>query len=234
MPSSRSRHREKSSNEEQTTEPEILHQVGRAVLAYSLKHLGGQDSSTRDHDQDKPRTRSDSGKDGTHDTAHTSSRSRGSGSRSDSSDLHHIMSQLAVGIFGFGIRQYLHHRRQAKKNSAAAGSGKGGRKRSTNDNEEDARRPMDPELVAALESLTAELRGTSQSISTIANSAPSHKNCEVKSRLEAEADTIQGEIANIQMGINNMKNLHGGMERDAGVSQRRRRRERSTGTRRTL
>ena len=226
--------RERSSGKNSSESPEILHQLGRAVLAYSMKRMSGQDNSSSDsrsaerHDRDSSRRNRSSA--GQRDRSTERTGSREPGTRSDSSDLHHIMGQVAVGLVGYGVRQYLRQRKQAKQRAATAGQPRqsrqpdgtsrgwpgvmGGWSKGTNGN-----RSADPELAAALESLSVELESTSRSIRRLTNNPPCHKSCEVHQRLKASADGIQGSIAGIQTSVNNIKNLHGGLERNRGAGE---------------
>lgn len=198
--------------------PEILHQLGRAVLSYSLKKLSEQkeqknpsnsrsQSSRRKSSRSKPREPSSTSKRG-------SSRDL---PRSDSGDMHALVSQLAVGVFAFGIRALIRRRKEAKK-AAAASAQAGARSVSgesggTGDKKAGAG-AVDPELSAALDSVTQELQGASDSIRRLAHSAPptSHRDCMVRDALVADADRLSGSLANVQASIHNMKNLHPGLE----------------------
>lgn len=256
---------------------ELLHQLGRAVLSYSMRRLSGQGKSPLPKPGSKEREKSNSpsksrdDRDGDYRSSSRRSRSRaGSASRtrqrdrtrdrdrdqdsspyqsrdrapaasarSDSSDLYHLLGQVAVGLFGYGIRQYLHHRKVSKQRAAIGrparrrpgdaftgpnqntrgqrtrgfggwgfGSGSGNDKRRPSD------RGADPELAAALESITADLEGTSKTIRKLAGRSPPHK-CDLHQRLRDEADGIQAGIERVQTSVNNVRNLHGGLRNAA-------------------
>ncbi|KAK4443271.1 hypothetical protein QBC34DRAFT_259785, partial [Podospora aff. communis PSN243] len=70
----------------------------------------------------------------------------------------------------------------------------------------------DPELSSALESLTAELQGTSDSIRRLTRNKPSHRNCEVYRGLVESEARIQARLSGLQTSVNNMRNLHPGLE----------------------
>lgn len=226
--------RERSSGKSSSESPEILHQLGRAVLAYSMKRMSGQDTSTSTsgsrsagrHDRDSSRRSRSSPGQKDRGTDRTSSHEPDT-ARGDSSDLHHIMGQVAVGLVGYGVRQYLHQRKKSKQQAATArqpgqsrqkegtsrgwpGVGAWSKDSSTNTN---GNRSADPELAAALESLSGELESTSRAIRRLTNNPPCHKSCEVHHRLKANADGLQGSIADIRTSVNNIKNLHGGLEK---------------------
>lgn len=209
--------------------PEILHQFGRAILSYSLKKLSEQkapsksrsQSSRRKSSRSKPREPSSASKRG-------SSRDL---PRSDSGDMHALVSQLAVGVFAFGIRALIRRRKEAKKKAAAAAAAAGTRSvpgdpGGAGDKKVGAG-AVDPELSAALDSVTQELQGVSDSIRRLAHSAPppSHRDCMVRNALVADADRLTGSLANMQASIHNMKNLHPGLEQGMRSRQQSTRRE---------
>ncbi|KAK3296541.1 uncharacterized protein B0H64DRAFT_374615 [Chaetomium fimeti] len=222
MPSSR-RSPRPGSSEPKTSKapPEILHLLGRAVLAYSLKKLSEQkqkppsksrsQSSRRKSSRSKPREPSSTSKRG-------SSRDM---PRSDSGDMHALVSQLAVGVFAFGIRAFIRRRKEAKKKAkAAAAAAQAGARSVPGEpggagDKKAGGGAVDPELSAALDSVTQELQGASDSIRRLARSAPPplHRECAVRDALEADADRLTGSLANMQASIHNMKNLHPGLER---------------------
>lgn len=121
-----------SSNKNET--PEIIQQLARAALVYSLKRLTRQDSTEKasSASRSQPRSRSahadkhsaDERDRGTAVKARDSSRASQHSPRSrdrdrdgtrDGDDLHDVMGQLAVGILGFGIRHFLHQRKKKEK-----------------------------------------------------------------------------------------------------------------------
>jgi hypothetical protein len=85
---------------------------------------------------------------------------------------------------------------------------------------------IDPELSAALDTVTKELQGATESIRRLAYAVPpsSHRDCEVRDALVADAERLSGSLVNMQASINNMKNLHPGLE--ARAEKRRRDRAR--------
>ncbi|KHE79669.1 hypothetical protein GE21DRAFT_3935 [Neurospora crassa] len=116
----------RGSNNNETRE--IIQQLARAALVYSLKRLTRQDladkgstsqqilrsrsahEDSQTHERDRGTTtkaRDSSG------VSHRSDRDQ-DGSR-DGNDLHDVMGQLAVGILGFGIRHFLHQRKKKEK-----------------------------------------------------------------------------------------------------------------------
>ncbi|KAJ4286610.1 hypothetical protein N0V88_007972 [Collariella sp. IMI 366227] len=137
--------------------------------------------------------------------------------RSDSGDMHSLVSQLAVGAFAFGIRHIIRRRKEAKKQAAAAatvqssavpaaavrgvGSILGQGRRSGE---------IDPELSAALDSVTKEVQGATESIRRLAYSAPSssHRDCAIRDELVKDAERLTRSLANIQTSVHNMRNLH--------------------------
>ncbi|KAH6839608.1 hypothetical protein B0I37DRAFT_237949 [Chaetomium sp. MPI-CAGE-AT-0009] len=216
MPSSRRSRPGSSEPKNSKAPPEILHLLGRAVLAYSLKKLSEQkapsksrsQSSRRKSSRSKPREPSATSKRG-------SSRDL---PRSDSGDMHALISQLAVGALGFGIRALIRRRKEAKKKAAAAAAQAGarsvpGESGGAGDKKAGAG-AVDPELSAALDSVTQELQGASESIRRLAHSAPPplHRECAVRDALVADADRLTGSLANMQASIHNMKNLHPALE----------------------
>jgi hypothetical protein len=208
----------------------MLHKLGRAALAYSLKKLAEQKAQS--HDRSKS-SRRKSSRSKTRDRSSTSKRgsSRGDLPRGDS-DMHAVISQLAVGIFAFGTRYLIKRRRDAKRKAAAAAAKAAATTRDMGPGGQGpGQRPaaaVDPELSAALDSVTRELQGASESIRRLAHSAPpAHRDCVVRDALVADADRLNGSLANMQASIHNMKNLHPGLEPP------RRRRDRVLGRERT-
>ncbi|KAH6627339.1 hypothetical protein F5144DRAFT_548815 [Chaetomium tenue] len=233
MPSSRRSPRPGSSGGKKDSKvpPEILHQLGRAVLSYSLKKLSEQKASS------KPRSQSSQRKSSRSKPREPSSASKRGSSRdlprSDSGDMHALVSQLAVGVFAFGIRALIRRRKEAKKKAAAAAAAAQAGTRSVSGEPGGARDKkagagaVDPELSAALDSVTQELQGASDSIRRLAHSAPppSHRDCMVRDALVADADRLSGSLANMQASIHNMKNLHPGLEQGMRSRQQSTRRE---------
>lgn len=212
--------------------PEILRQLGRAVLSYSLKRLN-QQRNTRSRQRD-PSSRQRSSRSQNRDTSGARD-GRGSSrdlSRGDS-DMHNLLSQVAVGVFAFGVRHLIHRRREAKRQAQAAAqvNPRGGVTAGQ------VQRPgaIDPELSAALNTVARELQGASDSIRRLASSAPSHRNCAVRDALVADADRLHRSLANMQTSINNMRNLHPGLDkrRDLNRPERSRRQEKDGRRRRT-
>lgn len=222
MPSSR-RPAAASSSPPSGQPPEILSQLGRAVLSYSLKKLNEQKARTRSREQSSRRKPSRSK---TRDASRRSDRatSRGDMPRGDSGDMHTLVSQLAVGAVAFGIRHFIRRRREAKRQAAAASSARANTARGLNDHSESPglSPAVDPELSAALDTVTRELQGASDNIKRLAHSAPSHRNCDVRNALVADAEKLTGSLANMQASIHNMRNLHPSLERERrrGRSQR--------------
>ncbi len=215
--------------------PEILHQLGRAVLFYSLKKLNEQQNPPQ-----PPQPAHTSRPRSSHSKARaSSSTSKRGGSRDNprsdsggSSEMHTLISQLAVGVLAFGIRQLIRRRREAKRKADAAGTtaprgaftGAGGPKQTS----AAAAAVVGPELSAALETVTRELQGASESIRRLAYAAPpqSHRECAVREALVKDADRLSGSLANMQTSIHNMRNLHPGLEREKGRGRGRERERR--------
>ncbi|KAK3301829.1 uncharacterized protein B0T15DRAFT_324695 [Chaetomium strumarium] len=223
MPSSR---RRKSPARSSGVAPEILHQLGRLALSYSLKKLSEPRAQARQRDQSaRQRSRHSKTRNG------SSASKRGSSSRdmprsdssSSSDDLHGLVSQLAVGAVAFGIRQVVRRRREAKRQAAAAAQATAAERSATSG--PDA--AIDGELSAALDAVTRELQGACESIRRLAYSAPpSHRNCEVRDALAADAERLSGSLANMQASIHNMRNLHPRLDGAKSVVRGRSRRER--------
>ncbi|KAL2155679.1 hypothetical protein VTH82DRAFT_421 [Thermothelomyces myriococcoides] len=185
MASSRHSKRARSKSESSGEPPEILQQVGRAVLAYTLKKLS--ERQAKSEAPAESRSRSVQRKSSRTRARDPSSASGGSSSRdlrrSDNDDVHALISQLVVGAFGFGIRALVRRRKEAKKKkaaaaAAAAAAAQSGR-RPTKGRHDVGTYAVDPELSAALDSVTAELQNASDSIRRLAHSAPppSHRDC---------------------------------------------------------
>ncbi|KAK4236345.1 hypothetical protein C8A03DRAFT_16997 [Achaetomium macrosporum] len=226
MPSSR-RRAAKSPTPRSGVAPEILHQLGRAVLSYSLKKLSEPKPQSRHRDPSSRRSSSHSKKREASSTSKRGSSSRDM-PRSDSSssdDLHGLISQLAVGAVAFGVRHFVRRKREAKREAAAAAAAQA----STTERGV-ARGPdaaIDGELSAALDSVTRELQRAAESIRRLAYSAPpSHRDCEVRDALAADAERLSGSLANMQASIHNMRNLYPGLDRGKPASRGRRGRER--------
>lgn len=247
--------------------PEIIQQLARAALVYSLKRLSRQDSAEKSSSASRqhPRSRSaheerqpnerDRGittkaRDSSR-ASHRSDRDRGQdrdGSR-DGNDLHDVMGQLAVGILGFGIRQFLHQRKkkeEKEKNkikpplySTTAGqgprpsgdypytsyadylaatsnnnAGAGTRSRSLPTDGPGAEAIS---LATTLDSLKKELRTTSEALAELTSKPPSHKKCEVHEALAKRAEGIRASIDNLEMAVNNVRNLHPEIDDALGV-----------------
>ncbi|KAL2128013.1 hypothetical protein VTI74DRAFT_9845 [Chaetomium olivicolor] len=246
MPSSRratrSPPRHPSDPPKSSAPPEILHQLGRAVLSYSLRKLSEQQkerSRSRQDGRSSSRPRPSRSRSKPRDPSNTSKRgSSGDLPRSDSGDMHSLISQLAVGIVAFGIRHIIRRRKEAKKQAAAAaaqstattaargvgsilGQGQG-------------QGAVDPELSVALDTVTKELQGATETIRRLASSAPSsHRDCAVRDALVKDAERLTGSLANIQASVHNMRNLHPGLDQERGQArvrtERRSRRERERG-----
>ncbi|KAK3339662.1 hypothetical protein B0T25DRAFT_618181 [Lasiosphaeria hispida] len=201
MPS-HGRHSRSPSRGRTRKKPEVLQQLGRAVLSYSLSRLAKTSGSSSKKDKDRSHSRRRS-------RSHSAERGS-SGPTRDNSDLHKHMTQLAAGVLAFGVKQYMAHRREKKKKSAASQT----RQPPPQDRGLfSSGRRSDAELSSALGSLTAELQGTSEAIRRLARQPPSHRNCEVYQGLVANADRIQAQLENLQASANNMRNLHPGLAR---------------------
>ncbi|KAK1778781.1 hypothetical protein QBC45DRAFT_157785 [Copromyces sp. CBS 386.78] len=248
--------------------PEIIQQLARAALVYSLKRLTRQDSAEKaSTSRQQPRSRSAHGDKqpnerdrGTTIKARDSSRASHRSDRDrdrdrdgtrDGNDLHDVMGQLAVGILGFGIRHFLHQRKKKEKEeknkikpplystittqgprpsgeypytsyadylaatSNTTGIGTGTRSRSL---------PTDGpgteaiSLATTLDSLKKELRTTSEALAELVNKTPSHKKCEVHDALAKRAEGIRASIDNLEMAVNNVRNLHPEIDHDRGAA----------------
>ncbi|AEO69767.1 499a52b2-1968-4e93-8be2-86611eca12a1 [Thermothielavioides terrestris] len=203
--------------------PEILHQLGRAVLSYTLKKLNEQTTQGGPREQSSRRRSSRSR---TRDASRGGDRASSRGGdlpRSDSSDMHALISQLAVGLCAFGIRHLIRRRREAKRRAAAEGAAgaattardvRSGRGQSQGQRQgRQGSAAVDPELSAALDTVTRELKGASESIRRLARTAPSHRRCDVRDALVADAERLSGSLANVQASIHNMRNLHPALDR---------------------
>lgn len=238
-PTTGSRPRESSNDQDSGRSPEILRQLGRAVLSYSLRRLSQQNEKRNGQDDPGPRQRSRSSRRWNRDasTAGTDQGSRRDLPRGDS-DMHNLLGQAAVGIIAFGVRQLVRRRREAKRraNKAAAQASPGGG--ADGKGQQQPGGTVDHELLAALDSVSRDLQGASDSIGRLAYSAPSHRNCEVRDALAVEADRLHRSLGNMQASINNMRNLHPGLDQGRRVSrpertQRRGRAEKDGHRRRT-
>ncbi|KAK4177812.1 hypothetical protein QBC36DRAFT_309760 [Triangularia setosa] len=232
MSSQHSRHTRKSSFKRPNDgiKPvEVLSQVGRVALPFILTKLAQQQEkkqrqqererdsirkpsssrskssresgtpapsttgrSTRSHDRDKDRARDSEGPDD--DTPR------------DDSDLHGVISQVAVGLVAFGARKLIQRRKEAKRAAASAAQTARASHRGAGGNMS----PADAELSRALEATAVELQGASESIRRLANSGSKnhHRKCEVRDELVKDAERLEGSLASIQTGIHNMRNLH--------------------------
>ncbi|KAK0736378.1 hypothetical protein B0T21DRAFT_289140 [Apiosordaria backusii] len=234
MSSQRTRRTRKSSSKraDDGLKPvEILSQVGRVALPFILTKLAQQQeekqrqqekererarkpSSSRSRSRNRSVTRAPStagpsttsrDKDRNRDRGRDSEGPDDTSSRNDS-DLHGVISQVAVGLVAFGARKLIQRRKEAKRAAASAvqttqanGRGAGGNMN-----------PADAELSRALEATAVELQGASESIRRLANSRPTshHRKCEVRDELVKDAERLEGSLASIQTGIHNMRNLH--------------------------
>ncbi|KAJ4414994.1 hypothetical protein N0V85_002902 [Neurospora sp. IMI 360204] len=245
--------------------PEIIQQLARAALVYSLKRLTRQDSADKGSTSRlQPRSRSAHGDNqpnerdrGTTAKARDSSRASRRSDRDrdgtrEGNDLHDVMGQLAVGILGFGIRHFLHQRKKKEKEeknkikpplyatTATQGprpSGEypytsyadylaatGATGNNTNANNTRSRSlPTDGlgaeeiSLATTLDSLKKELRTTSEALEELTRNPPSHKKCEVHETLAKRAEGIRLSIDNLEMAVNNVRNLHPEIDEDRGV-----------------
>ncbi|KAK3494279.1 uncharacterized protein B0T23DRAFT_104661 [Neurospora hispaniola] len=243
---------------------EIIQQLARAALVYSLKRLTRQDLA------DKGSTsRQNLGSRSAHEDSQSQERDRGTttkardssgashridrdrdGSR-DGNDLHDVMGQLAVGILGFGIRHFLHQRKKKEKEKnkikpplyATTAATQGPPRRpsgeypytsyadylaATSNHTGASTRPRslptdDPEpaaisLATTLESLKKELRATSEALADLVNKPPSqNKKYNVHEALAKRAEGIRVSIDNLEMAVNNVRNLHPEIDEDRGV-----------------
>ncbi|KAK4098953.1 hypothetical protein N658DRAFT_395770, partial [Parathielavia hyrcaniae] len=202
--------------------PEIVHQLGRVALAYSLKKLSEQ-KALSNQQRSRSSRRGSSHRQPSEKRDHSSTSKRGTGRdlpRSDSSEMHALASQLAVGVLAFGIRHLVRRRREAKSKAAEAASKTTGQTagRAVNGNSSSGQDSggsanMDSEMSAALDAVAKELQGATESIQQLAYAAPpSHRDCAVRDALVADAERLSGSLANMQASINNMRNLHPGLE----------------------
>jgi hypothetical protein len=130
----------------------------------------------------------------------------------------------------FGIRQVVRRRREAKRQAAATAAA-AAQATATAQRSVTCGGPaeiVDGELSAALDAVTRELQAVSESIRRLAYSSapPSHRNCEVRDALAADADRLSGSLANMQASIHNMTNLHPGLDGAKPAVRGRVRRER--------
>lgn len=229
---SKSSNRGRSPTRTARESPEVLHQLGRAVLAYSLRKISER---TRDKRRETHSSRQPPGrrKDMPDETGARDESSRGPSARSDSGELHNLVSQVAVGVLAFGIRQYMHRRREAKREAAATArkpqrpKGPGNHRQPDQQQQRALRSAADLELSTAIDSLTKEVQNASESIRQLAYSAPSHRECAVQEALISDADRLQASLANIQTSANNMMNLHPDLNRPPNPPHKSRRRERT-------
>jgi hypothetical protein len=147
--------------------------------------------------------------------------------------MHNLMSQLAVGIFAFGVRHLIKKRKEAKRQAQTEAAAAPPMRVTGVSMPQGA--VVDQQLSAALDTVAKEVQGASESIRRLAHSAPSHRNCGVRETLVADADKLQGSLGSLQASINNMRNLHPGLEqgRVKPAAERRRRRRRTEGRERT-
>ncbi|KAK4139883.1 uncharacterized protein C8A04DRAFT_40351 [Dichotomopilus funicola] len=232
MPSSQ---RPRSSGPKRSNgQSEILHQVGRTVLAYSLKKLSEQKTQPEPDSRSRSsRSRSKSRHSKAREPSNSSTARRDGSTRgrdlprSNSDEMHSMVSQLAAGVLAVGIRAIVKKRKEAKQKATAnASAEKAIAKSIPGWPGRDPRPGIDPELAAALDAVTHELQGVSESISRLANTAPvsTHPDCAVREALVADAGRLNGSLANIQTSIYNMRNLRPGLSQ--GGQQRGGQRER--------
>ncbi|KAK3905231.1 hypothetical protein C8A05DRAFT_30966 [Staphylotrichum tortipilum] len=238
MPSSR---RLSGSPKRPKVPPEMIHQLSRALLSFSLKKLNEQNAAAREPagssskgENTSSRPRSSTGSK----PRATSTASKRAGSRDTlrdaaGGDLHNLISQLAVGVFAFGMRHLIKRRREAKRAAEAAG---GGKKKRSKDKDKNGSSiptsglrssaiPGDPELSSALDTVARELQGATESIRRLAATRGTmHRNCPVRDALNADADRLTDSLVNMQASIHNMRNLHPGLERARRRSEREERR----------
>lgn len=252
-----------------TETPEIIQQLASAALVYSLKRLTRQDSAEKGSStsRQQPRSRSAHGDSQPSDrdrgttikardssrASHRSDRDRDRDNIRDGNDLHDVMGQLAVGILGFGIRQFLHQRKKKEEkeknktrpplyatttattqgpsrpsgeypytsyadylagtsNNSNAGAGTRSRSLPT-----DGPRAEAISLATTLDSLKKELWATSETLADLVNNPPSHKKCEVHEALAKRAEGIRASIDNLEMAVNNVRNLHPEIDEDRGA-----------------
>ncbi|KAL2156805.1 hypothetical protein VTH06DRAFT_4649 [Thermothelomyces fergusii] len=224
MASSHRSKRAQSKSKGSREPPEILQQVGRAVLSYALKKLSERQaqsetrSETRSQSAHRRSTRTRA--------SDPSSASGGSRSRdlprSESGDIQTLISQLVVGAFALGIRALVRHRKEAKKEEVAATVATQNEsrpaKRRRQPGQDVGADTVDPELLAALDSIATELQSTSDSIRRLFYSVPphSHHDCAICDVLLTDADRLSGSLANLQASINNVRNLHPSLVQEMG------------------
>lgn len=244
---------------------EIIQQLARAALVYSLKRLTRQDLADKGStSQQKLQSRSAHGDSQPHErdrgtttkardssgASHRSDRDR-DGSR-DGNDLHDVMGQLAVGILGFGIRHFLHQRKKKEKEEknkikpplyATTAATQGPPRRpsgeypytsyadylaATSNHTGASTRPRslptdDPEpaaisLATTLDLLKKELRATSEALADLVNKPPSqNKKYNVHEALAKRAEGIRVSLDNLEMAVNNVRNLNPEIDEDRGV-----------------
>ncbi|KAK0752703.1 hypothetical protein B0T18DRAFT_335 [Schizothecium vesticola] len=198
------------------------------------KHGSSPSSSSKSkshHTSSRSKDMQDKSDDNSTASSHRSSRShsrkRSSKSRAsagagvDNNELHHHMSQLAAGVLAFGVQRYMHHRHERKRQKAAAPSGAAD-PRGSRGPQQPARgifdaggagKPrVDPELSAALASLDGELQGTAQELGRLARKKPDHRDCEVHRGLVDSEQRIQRGLDGLRSSVNNVRNLHPGVE----------------------
>ncbi|KAK4184976.1 hypothetical protein QBC35DRAFT_349430, partial [Podospora australis] len=183
--------------------PEILSQIGRVALPFILAKLAQQVDRP-----EKPESRSASRRRPS--ASRTRSRGIGERSTSDSSDhdhdLHGIISQVAVGLFAFGVRKLIRRRREAKRRAAAEAR------------KDKAAQPPDPatlvELSVALDATAREVQGASSSIRRLSQTKGHDKwgdSCLLQEELVKDAERLEGSLRELESGIHNMRNLHPGL-----------------------
>jgi len=121
----------------------------------------------------------------------------------------------------FGVQRYMHHRHERKRQKPVAPSGAAD-PRGSRGPQQPARgvfsaggagKPhVDPELSAALASLDGELQGTAQELGRLARKKPDHRDCEVHRGLVDSEQRIQRGLDGLRSSVNNVRNLHPGVE----------------------
>ncbi|KAK5655336.1 hypothetical protein OQA88_5903 [Cercophora sp. LCS_1] len=142
-------------------DPSPLHHLSRAALAFTMdrlksKYASKSSSSSKSHKSHKSKSKSSKSRNRSPASKSTPSEHEPSreSSFSHNADLNHHLTQLAAGALAFGINTYVSHRKQKRKEKSAQERGLGlglGKKAK--------RRVSDPQLAAALDSLSNELKG---------------------------------------------------------------------------
>ncbi|KAK3681113.1 hypothetical protein B0T22DRAFT_445792 [Podospora appendiculata] len=200
------------------------HRRSRSPGPSNQRTKSSRGSSSSSSDRSRSRSRSRSRNRGYHDRSSTSrSLKAGEGrSRSDDSSPQQLISQVAVGIIGHGISRYLSHRREAKQKTSTkppTQTNDLARGRSLPDGtKRNANSYSNSELSAALVALRRELDDTLASIRRLSRGGgpKSHRECEVRDRLVANADRLEEGIERLQASISNIMNLDEGLGRGRG------------------